>query len=65
MAVTSHNTIEYISFWSDMQGEFLPVIVRKVLAVARARGAVVLEGETEGGALAGDGALEGDLGMEG
>ncbi len=48
-----------------MQGEFLPVIVRKVLAVARVRGAVVLEGETEGGALAGGGALEGDLGVEG
>lgn len=61
----SHDAVKYISFWSDMQGEFLPVIVRKVLAVARVRGAVVLEGETEGGALAGGGALEGDLGVEG
>ena len=48
-----------------VQGEFLSVIVRKVLAVARVRSAVVLEGETEGGALAGGGALEGDLGVEG
>ena len=33
----SHDAVEYISFWSDMQGEFLPMSVRKVLAVARVK----------------------------